>query len=76
MQRMSKIEIEIEAIEYLHYYDADIDKGYYHERTPDSIADFLLESKFARVNEECDWNDAECNEYFAIAKNALITAGV
>ena len=76
MRIMSKIEIECEALEYLRYYDADIDKGHYHERTPEAMADFLLESKFAQVNEDCDWPKHECDTYYAIAKDALIAAGV
>jgi hypothetical protein len=73
---MSKAEIEIEAIEYLRYYDAAPNKGYYHERTPEAMADFLLESKFAQPDEECDWPEFECDIYYAIAKDALIAAGV
>jgi len=76
MQIMSKIEIEAEALEYLRHYDANPNEGYYHDRTPDGIADFLLESKFAQVNEDCDWPEFECDTYYSIAKDALIAAGV
>lgn len=76
MRIMSKIEIECEALEYLHYYDGVADKEYYHSRTPDEMADQLLESKFAQVNDECDWTSHECSKYYAIASAALIAAGV
>lgn len=80
MRIMSKIEIECEALEYLHYCDgvADsvADKEYYHSRTPDEMADQLLELKFAQVNDKCDWTSHECRKYYAIASAALFAAGV
>ena len=74
MKRMSKAEIEIEALEYFRYYNAE--GSAYHDRSADAMADFLLESKFAQVNEDCDWPSRECSKYYAIAKDALIAAGV
>jgi hypothetical protein len=73
MEQPNASEIAIEAIEYLAEYDAN--GSPYHDRSADAIADFLLEEKFAR-DEECDWPEEFCHEYFEAAKAALIAAGV
>ena len=73
MEQPNASEIAIEAIEYLTEYDAN--GSPYHDRSADAIADFLLEEKFAR-DEECDWPEEFCHEYFEAAKAALIAAGV
>ena len=73
MEQPNASEIAIEAIEYLAEYDAN--GSPYHDRSADAIADFLLEEKFAR-DEECDWPEDFCHEYFEAAKAALIAAGV
>lgn len=76
MKRMSKIEIALEALNYVKEYDA-IPKGCaYHKRTPTAIADYLLESKFAQVDEDCDWDDDERNTYFDVIVNVLCDVGV
>ena len=73
MEQPNASEIAIEAIEYLAEYDAN--GSPYHDRSADAMADFLLEEKFAR-DEECDWPEDFCHEYFEAAKAALIAAGV
>lgn len=73
MEQPNASEIAIEAIEYLAEYDAN--GSPYHDRSADAMADFLLEEKFAR-DEECDWPEEFCHEYFEAAKAALIAAGV
>lgn len=76
MDRPTADQIRNEAIEYLRWYDADFEEFPYHDRTATAIADFLIESKFAAVDEDCDWTDEFCHEYFETAKAALLTAGV
>lgn len=75
MERPNLDQIRDEAIEYLRWYDADFEECPYHGRSAEEIADFLLESKFAQ-DEECDWPEEFCHEYFEAAKAALIAAGV
>lgn len=79
MERPTTDEIQVEALKYLADFDKEIaatGKGYYHDRSADAMADFLLESKFAEVNEDCDWSPDFCQDYFDTAKAALIAAGV
>ena len=74
MERPTTAEIRVEALEYLAEYDAE--GSPYHDRSADAMADFLLESKFAEVDDDCDWPEDFCKEYFKVAKEALIAAGV
>ena len=74
MERLTTAEIRVEALEYLAEYDAE--GSPYHDRSADAMADFLLESKFAEVDDDCDWPEDFCKEYFKVAKEALIAAGV
>ena len=74
MDRLTTAEIRVEALEYLAEYDAE--GSPYHDRSADAMADFLLESKFAEVDDDCDWPEDFCKEYFKVAKEALIAAGV
>jgi len=79
MERPTTSEIQAEALEYLAEYDNEIACGgtpYYHGRTAEAIADFLLEAKFSLVDEDCDWSPDFCQDYFDIAKAVLIEAGV
>lgn len=76
MKRPTPAQIRDEAIEYLHRYDADFEPCPYHDRSAAAIADFLLESKFAQIDEECDWPEDFCREYFEAAEAALLGAGV
>ena len=78
MEQPTLSEIQAEALEYLAEYDNEIACGGspYHERSADAIADFLLESKFSFDDEDCDWSEDFCQEYFEAAKAALIGAGV
>lgn len=79
MDKPTLSEIQAEALEYLAEYDNEIACGgtpYYHGRKAEEIADFLLEEKFSLVDEDCDWDEAFCHEYFEAAKEALIAAGV
>ena len=74
MERLTTAEIRVEALEYRAEYDAE--GSPYHDRSADAMADFLLESKFAEVDDDCDWPEDFCKEYFKVAKEALIAAGV
>ena len=74
MERLTTAEIRVEALEYLAEYDAE--GSPYHDRSADAMADFLLESKFAEVDDDCDWSPDFCQCYFDIAKEALTAAGV
>lgn len=74
MDRPTITEIRAEAIKYLADFDKEIaatGKGYYHDRSAHAVADFLLESKFAGVDEDCDWPEDFCQYYFDTAKDAL-----
>jgi hypothetical protein len=74
MDQPTHDEIRKEALEYLKEYDAE--GSPYHDRSADAMADFLLESKFAEVDDYCDWPEDFCHEYFEAAKAILIDAGV
>jgi hypothetical protein len=74
MDRPNPDQIREEALSYLAGFDAE--GSPYHGRSAEEIADFLLESKFAQIEEECDWPEEFCHEYFDIAKAALLAAGV
>lgn len=74
MERPTTAQIQEEALSYLAEYDAG--GSPYHDRSADAMADFLLESKFAQIDEECDWPEDFCQEYFEAAKAALLDAGV
>ena len=74
MNRPTTAEIRVEALEYLAEYDAE--GSPYHDRSAHAMADFLLESKFAQVDEDCDWSPDFCQCYFDTAKEALTAAGV
>lgn len=74
MDRPNPDQIREEALSYLAAFDAE--GSPYHDRTAGAIADFLLESKFAQVDEDCDWPEEFCNEYFKIAKVWLVAHGV
>ena len=74
MRQPTSYEIQAEALTYLAEYDAE--GSPYHDRSAEAIADFLLESNFAQIDEDCDWPEEFCDEYFEIAKAALIAAGV
>ena len=76
MDQPTHNEIRDEALEYLKEYDAEGSPSEYHDRSADAMADFLLESKFAEVDDDCDWPEDFCKEYFKVAKEALIAAGV
>ena len=74
MERPTHDQIREEALSYLAAFDAE--GSPYHDRSADAMADFLLESKFALVDEECDWPEEFCDEFFEEAKAALIAAGL
>jgi len=74
MRQPTTYEIQAEALTYLVEYDAE--GSPYHDRSADAIADFLLESKFGQIDENCDWDEEFCDEFFEIAKDALLAAGV
>lgn len=74
MKRPTHDQIREEALEYLAAFDAE--GSPYHDRSADAMADFLLEAKFSLVDEDCDWPEDFCHEYFEAAKAALIVAGV
>ena len=74
MDQPTHNEIRLEALEYLKEYD--VEGSPYHDRSADAMADFLLESKFAEVDDDCDWPAEFCKEYFKVAREALIAADV
>lgn len=74
MERPTHDQIREEALSYITEYDAN--GSPYHDRSADAMADFLLESKFASIDEECDWPKEFCHEYFEAVKAVLIDAGV
>ena len=74
MERLNPGQISEEALSYLAAFDAE--GSPYHGESAEEIADFLLESKFAQIDEDCDWPEEICDEYFEIAKAALLAAGV
>ena len=74
MERPNPDQIREEALSYLSAFDAE--GSPYHGRSAEEIADFLLESKFADAEEDCDWPEEFCQEYFEIAKAALLAAGL
>lgn len=57
---MNNNEIKNEAAKLLKAFDAGELAGYCDERTAEALADFWIEFQFARVDIECDWNDAKC----------------
>ena len=79
MEIMTNQQITTEALDYLTQYDqhcATPNSNPWHERTAYALADFMLESKYADTDPDCNWNDAQCQSYFDTAFNALLNAGL
>jgi hypothetical protein len=58
---MINMNVKEEAKELVAAYDrGELDWADY-ERTAGGLADFWIESQFARVDCECDWSDEKCS---------------
>lgn len=75
MEQPTAAEIKAEAREYLAWYDSAGDDTY-HPREAGAMADFILESKFAQVDADCDWPEDFCTFFFETAMEALVEAGL
>lgn len=70
------VDVVSDAATFLASYDAGELEGYVTERTPEAIADFWVESQFARIDWDCDWSSERCHEMFARMVDALRALGV
>ena len=69
------IDVAADAVFYLAAYDAGDLEGYVKERTPEAIADFWVESQFARSDWDCDWSSEKCHEMYVRMAAALRALG-
>lgn len=58
---MNNEQIKFDAVVLFSQLDQLIKSGYVQERTADALADFWVESQFARVDIECDWDEDKCD---------------
>ena len=71
-----QVNVYADARLFLAAYDSGELGDYVSERTAEAIADFWVESQFARTDVYCDWDDATAAEAFSAMRRELQALGV
>ncbi|NBT36419.1 MAG: hypothetical protein EBT03_12950 [Betaproteobacteria bacterium] len=73
---MNNTEMKSEAAWLVAAYDSgELDWAGY-KRTAADLAEFWIESQFARVDIDCDWSDAKCTRMGALMRKELRGLGL